>query len=239
MATSTTERTSGTNTPPTEDPSDIDKALSSVGSGLRKLPTSLNFWVPLVSSILALILSLYSLIVSTQEPEVLLILPNRIYLSEAFEDPNIYHPGAVYLQPNLISTGNNSRNELIRDMTLRIEPESGGEPLTLRWREQGAWDFTDVMGEMVRGYSYTADAAPMLINPNQAQQPLSLFPIETNWTLQPDQPYRLTLTANRAVASTPLVARATMAVTAQQIDEMKSQTRQTIMAVPITPLIGP
>jgi hypothetical protein len=205
--------------------------------GIARMPTWLNFWVPLTASMLSLAVAIYSLIISTQDPELLLILPNQVYLSEIEAGGSEFHPSRVYLQPNFVSTGNNDRTELIRTLTLKVEPGPDGGPLTLDWREQGSWDFTEGLQVMIRSYTYSADAAPMLVNPNQAQQPVAVFDVPTDWTLQPDAPYRLTLTADRAVAARPLAGTAEMTVPAELIDAFKTQTQQTILTVPLMPIV--
>ncbi len=79
----------------------------------------------------------------------------------------------------------------------------------------------------------------LLISPSQAQQPLCAFRVPEEWELRPDTDYRLTLTADRAVASQPLRAAVTINVSAEAIDIIKTQTQQTILGVSATPASSP
>jgi hypothetical protein len=212
---------------------------ASIIRGISRVPNWLNYWVPLTSGVIALVVSLITYYNSTQDPEILLILPNQVYASEAAQGGGDLRPDAFYVQPNFVATGNNDRTELVRTMSLQIEPGPEGRPLVLRWSEQGRWDFTEGFQVMKRTYFYSSDAAPFLVSPNQAQQPLSVFSVPGEWVLAPDTTYRLTLTAFRAVASTPLVATADLNVPAATVEAFKTQTQQSIITLPVVPLVTP
>ena len=70
-------------------------------------------WVPLVAAMLSLVLSVTSIYVATRQPDVLLIMPNVVRLAGGHATGYSY----AYLQPAFVSTGNNDRVEVIRDMT--------------------------------------------------------------------------------------------------------------------------
>jgi hypothetical protein len=192
--------------------------------GFSQLPGWLNFWVPIVTSLFSFVFALSSLVISTQDPEIVLIMPSRVVVDDADEGADSpFHPSAFYLQPNFVGTGNNGRVELVSQMSLHIEPEGGGPADTLEWSEQGSWTFAEgVNAIQAREYVYAADAAPLLVSPNNAQQPLCVFPNSSSYELRPGVKYVLTLTAERAVAARPIVASVEMMVTKEQIDAYKA-----------------
>jgi hypothetical protein len=203
------------------------------------LPNGLAIWVPIVTSIVSLVLAIISIVISTQDPEVVLIMPSQVYFGETEIGGNDFYATEVYLQPNFVGTGNNNRIELIKRMTLRVEAP-GESPMTLDWTEQGRWDFQEGQSQvMVRTFVYGADASPLLVSPNNAGQPLCLFRVPPDWVLKPDVLYHLTLTADRSVVSRPLVGVVEAKASAQAIDAIKQQTQQTILAVPATVVSGP
>lgn len=195
---------------------------------LARAPNWLNFWVPLSASILSLILAVVSLVVSTQDPGVVIILPSRVIMDDADLGADTpFHPANIYLQPNLVGTGNNNRIELVTRLTLDLQPVDGGPSATSEWTQQGRWDFTEGTVDAAgfsfstRSFVYLADAAPLLVSPNNAQQPLCVFPMPAGFELKPDTKYRLTLTADRVVADKPLTAIGELSVTQEQINFLK------------------
>ena len=188
-------------------------------------------WVPLAASLLSLILAVVSLVVATHDPGVVVILPSRVIMDDAdFGADTPFHPANIYLQPNFVGTGNNNRIELLSRLSLTIMPDSGGSSTLAEWTEQGTWDFIDGVVDSAggtsstRSYIYSADAAPLLISPNNAQQPLCVFPLPHGFELKPDVRYRLTLTADRVVAGTPLNVVGHLQITQSDIDFYKSTT---------------
>ena len=90
--------------------------------GLSKLPNWLSFWVPIVTALFSLVIAVFSLLISTQDPEVVLIMPSHVLMDISDRsDSAPYVPQNIYLQPNFVGTGNNSRVELINRMTLKID----------------------------------------------------------------------------------------------------------------------
>jgi hypothetical protein len=155
-------------------------------------------WVPLAASLLAIVLSLSSLWVSTREPEVLVILPDIVRLVGGRASGASY----AYLQPAFVSTGVNDRVEVIRDMRLLARRADGGDPVELEWRQQVTL-VTDDQG--VLSYRYLADAVPLLVAARSAAAPLSLFQGPQGWHLASGT-YRFTLEADRFAVSEPLRA---------------------------------
>lgn len=155
-------------------------------------------WVPLSASLLSLILSVASIVVATREPEVLLILPDMVRVSQGRESGSAY----VYLQPAYVSTGANDRVEVIRGQELLVVTPSGQE-ISFPWDEQGRLVGNDSTGEL--DYQYLADPAPLLVSPRTAASPVCLFDAPAGWYFEPGT-YRFSVVADRVVAPEALVA---------------------------------
>lgn len=200
--------------------------------GFTKVPGWLNFWVPIIASIFSLVIAVYGLIVATEDPEVVVLMPRHVIMDDADAGADVpFAPENIFLQLSFVGTGNNNRIELISSITLRLEPEAGGPSTMLEWAEQGDWDFVDPLsggqGHALseRIYVYRGDAAPLLVGPNNAQQLLCVFPMRERYVLTPGVRYRLTLTAERVVAGKPLAASGLITVSAEEISYLKSNYR--------------
>ncbi len=152
-------------------------------------------WVPLVAAILSLVLSIASIYVATRQPDVLLLMPSVVRLAGGHASGHSY----VYLQPAFVSTGNNDRVEVIRNMSLTVRPDGGGPRVDLAWKGQG--ELVGSGGTLT--YKYTGDAVPLLISPRAAAAPLSLFEAPRGWFFGAGI-YEFTLVAYRVMASEPL-----------------------------------
>jgi hypothetical protein len=192
----------------------------------------LIIWVPIAASLLSLIIAVVSIIVATYDPGVVVILPSRVVMDDADLGADTpFHPDNVYLQPNFVGTGNNNRIEVMSSLKLTIAPEGGGSPTEAAWIEQGTWDFVDGVidsaGSTVstRSFVYAADAAPLLISPNNAQQPLCVFALPPGFEFRPNVRYVFTLTAERVVAGKPLTAVGHVILSQEEIDYYKTYYR--------------
>ena len=164
--------------------------------GRRALAFLTLSWVPLAGATVSLILSAASIIVSTREPTVLLILPDVVRVAQG-ED---YGFAYMYLQPAFVSTGQNDRVEVIRDITVFVEPAEGGDRITFEWIEQLELVFND---DRQLEYEYAGDAVPLLVSARQAQAPLGSFRGPDGWYFEAGT-YEITVEAQRVVASSPL-----------------------------------
>lgn len=182
-------------------------------------------WVPLAAATLSLILSLASIWISTRQPDVLLIMPDLVRVAEGRASGASY----IYVQPAFVSTGNNDRVEVIRDMHVRVQPSSGNA-VDLSWDEQVR--LVQDPATKVLSYEYQADAVPLLISPKSAAAPLSLFQAPDGWYFGPGT-YRFTLTAERTVASDPLTASFTVTLAQADIDRLSAPGQDTFLAFPI------
>jgi hypothetical protein len=147
---------------------------------------------------------------------VTLVMPDQVRITGTrFPD--------VYLQPTFLNTGNN-RVEVVRNMALRLEPVSGGDPVRLQWVGQGKWEYDASFDALT--YVPGADAAPMLVGPSSPQVPVAVFRnVEPDeWGVQPGD-YRLVLTAAREIVQQPLERTVLFTVTQEQADDIAARAR--------------
>ena len=100
-----------------------------------------------------------------------------------------------------MSTGRNDRVEVVRDMSLEVTPENGGERATFEWNQVLRLVTDPDTGGL--SYEYEADAVPLVIGPSDAATPLSLFQAPNGWHFAPGT-YSMRLVADRVVTGQPL-----------------------------------
>jgi len=184
-------------------------------------------WVPLAAALLSLVLSISGIIVATREPHVLVIVPDQIRVVQGVDVGFAY----VYLQPAFVSTGQNDRVEVIKNMVLRMARAEGGPPAEFRWDEQAQLVYDQATKQL--NYVYVADAVPLLVSPKNAQVPFSVFNGPPGWYFQPGT-YRATLVAFRVVASSPLEASFRFTLSADNVDFLNRSRGKSFLAFPIT-----
>jgi hypothetical protein len=165
-------------------------------------------WVPLTAALLSLPLSAAAILISLQQPEVLVILPDQVRVAQGRETGAAY----VYLQPAFVSTGRNERIEVIRDM--RLEVTGPGQPAVFDWTQQ-----LRLVNEPSGGglsYEYVGDAVPLLVSPRDAAAPLSLFAAPQGWFFEPGE-YTFRLVADRVITGQPLTAEFNVSLAAADI----------------------
>lgn len=182
-------------------------------------------WVPIVTALLSIALSIYTFFVARGAPVVELLLPQQIRLAQGAEIGYAY----AYFQPTFLHAGPSDRVEVVRAMRLEFAPagatddatddavaDADATPATLDWRESGrmVWE----PATQTIGYAYSADAAPLLLSRETAQSPLGVFYGPPGWYLTPGT-WRATFTAERA-AGPPLVARFSFTLDAATIDQL-------------------
>jgi hypothetical protein len=183
-------------------------------------------WVPLVASLVSLVLSVGSIVIATRDPSVLMLLPDQVRFAQG---PGIGYAYA-YLQPTFVSTGANDRVEVVRDMTLEVRPLDGGDSVELAWNEVGSFTFDPADDSLT--YAYVADAAPLLVAPEAAENPLALFQGPDGWLLTPGR-YELRLVASREVAADPLEASFEVELSAEQVEFLDDADGTQFLSVPI------
>jgi hypothetical protein len=168
-------------------------------------------WVPLVASLTSLVLSISSIIISTRDPAVTILVPDQIRFVQGERIGFAY----AYLQPTFVSRGENDRVEVIRDMHLELTPAGGGDTVTFAWDEVGQLTF-DPEDESLT-YEYLADAVPLLIAPDSAENPLALFQGPAGSFLEAGT-YRVVLVARRVVAQGELRSDFELTLTEADVD---------------------
>jgi hypothetical protein len=148
-----------------------------------------------MAALLSLPLSAAAILLSVQQPELVVILPDQVRVAQGRQSGAAY----VYLQPAFVSTGSNERIEVIRDMVLEVTPP-GGPAVDFNWSQQ----LRLVSGaDGGLSYEYVADAVPLLVGPRDAASPLSLFEAPASWFFAPGE-YTFRLVADRVVTGQPL-----------------------------------
>jgi hypothetical protein len=165
-------------------------------------------WVPLTAALLSLVLSVTAIVVSTRQPDVLLIMPDLVRVADGRESGGAYD----YLQPAFVTTGGNDRVEVIRGMALEVTPPAG-DRATFTWTEVLRL-VTDPAGGL--GYEYVADAAPLVVGPRSAATPLGLFKAPSGWFFAAGT-YQFKLIADRVVVAAPLTGTFSVTLSAENI----------------------
>ena len=184
-------------------------------------------WVPLVASLTSLVLSISSIVISTRDPAVTILLPDQIRFVQGERIGFAY----AYLQPTFVSRGENDRVEVIRDMHLELTPVGGGETVTFGWDEVGRLTFDPADQSLT--YEYLADAVPLLIAPDSAENPLSLFQGPPGWFLEAGT-YRVELVAGRVVASSSLESEFEITLSDADIDFLNGSDGGQFLTLPVT-----
>jgi hypothetical protein len=186
-------------------------------------------WVPLAGALLALPLSAAALLVSIQQPEVVLIVPDQIRVAHGRTSGAAY----VYLQPAFVSTGRNERVEVIRGMRLDAVPEAPtGPSAPFTWSQVLRLVTDPATGAL--NYQYEADAVPLLVGPRDAAAPLSLFDAPDGWFFTPGT-YRFTLTADRVVTAQPLTGSFSLTLSSENIAFLDGSDTEQFLTLPISP----
>jgi hypothetical protein len=140
----------------------------------------------------------------------LLILPDQVRIAQGRSSGSAF----VYLQPAFVSTGQNERVEVIRDMTLVVEPSAGGQAAVFRWDEQARFVGDPETGTL--SYEYVADAVPLLVSPRSASAPVCLFDAPDGWFFAPGT-YAVTLLGHRVVVAEPVRVTFSLTLSADDI----------------------
>lgn len=182
-------------------------------------------WVPLTASFLSLILSVAAIFLSTQQPEVLLVVPDQIRIAQGRQSGSAF----VYLQPAFVSTGKNERVEVIRDMTLSVQ-STAGTPTDFSWTEQ-----VRLVGDSESiglSYEYAGDAVPLMVSARTASSPVCLFDAPDGFFFATGT-YTFTLTADRVVAADGLRAVFTVTIGPDDIMFLDEPGTNRFLAFPI------
>jgi hypothetical protein len=174
-------------------------AESNKASFLSYVPGWLTIWVPIVTALVSLAISLYTFVVTTQDPEVLLVMPEVVRIAQGGEG------GAyVYLQPIFAGVGLSDRVEVIGGIQLRVEPiDQPDRGADFVWDERGTWVFDPNTQGL--SWAFTADPGAFLVSVKNAQDFTSLFIGPRDWRFAPGA-YSVRVIAERAGRSDALAA---------------------------------
>jgi hypothetical protein len=177
----------------------------------------LYVWVPIVTSLASLAIALWSVIIATSEPEVLMLMPQRVRVAHSLEN---WTAAIVYVQPSFLSTAKNDRVEVISDIKLHVQPLDGGEGRDFTWLQHGTWELDPDQGDLQ--YQYAGDPGPLTVSPSNAQQPIVVFITDPGWAFN-EGDYRLTVTATRVVSAASLQESFTISLTADAVASINDQ----------------
>lgn len=186
-------------------------------------------WISLGIALVSLWFAMEARSLAGREPDVLLIGPDQVRLAQG-ED---YGYAYFYLQPVFVSTAQNDRVEVIRDMYLEVvrAPDSTEMPSgRFEWNEQAT--LTQDPVENTLSYEYVADAGPLLISPRMAQQPLCVFNGPAGWYFEPGE-YQLRLVATRVVGSKGLTFDFRLSLSADDIAFLNGARGNQFLNLPI------
>ncbi|HEY8136043.1 MAG TPA: hypothetical protein VIF08_08400 [Candidatus Limnocylindrales bacterium] len=180
-------------------------------------------WVPLAAALLSLPLSAAAILISLQQPEVLVILPDQVRVAQGHQSGAAY----LYLQPAFVSTGRSERIEVIRDM--RLEVSGPGEPTDLEWTQQ-----LRLVSQPGGGlsYEYVGDAVPLLVSPRDAAAPLALFEAPQGWFFTAGD-YTFKLVADRVITGQPLTDEFTVSLDDADIQFLDEPGTERFLTFPI------
>lgn len=168
-------------------------------------------WVPLTAALLSLSLSVVAIYTSTLQPSVTLLMPSEVRIAQGRSSGAAY----LYLQPAFVNTAQNNRVEVIRGMTLHVAAvNTTTAAADFAWTQQLRLEVDSSSGELT--YRYVGDAVPLVVSPSNAASPLALFEAPTGWFFAAGT-YEFSLTADRVVAGSPLNARFSVNLTADNL----------------------
>jgi hypothetical protein len=169
-------------------------------------------WVPLTAALLSLSLSVVAIYTATQQPSVSLLMPDQVRVAQGRSSGAAY----LYLQPAFVNTAQNNRVEVIRTMRLHVESaDANVAAADFTWTQQLRLTSDPQTGGLK--YEYVADAVPLVVSPSNAASPLGLFEAPRGWFFAAGT-YRFTLTADRVVAASPLIAEFEVTLSQADID---------------------
>ena len=164
---------------------------------LSLFPGWLSFWVPIVTALISLGISLYTFLVATSDPEVLLVMPEVVRIAQGRENR-----AYLYLQPIFIGTGQSERIDVITGLSFEVMAlDRNADDVVFVWDEQGSWLF-DAQAQNLN-WIYAADAGAFLVSAKHAHDVTNLFIGPGDWLFEAGT-YRITLLAERMTAAQPL-----------------------------------
>ncbi len=195
-------------------------------SSFSRLPESLATWVSIITAILSLAISLYTLAITNYEPEMLLIMPNQVRIVQGGNSGPL-----IYIQPMFISTGLSERIEVITSIRVQIAPVNQAlNPVEFVWDEQGTWIVDPATQNF--DWAFTGDSGPFLVSAKNAQFFTGLFIGPSHWLFEPGR-YQITLIADRITNSQPLRASVEVFLTDEDVAYLNQSQGTRFLAFPV------
>jgi hypothetical protein len=186
--------------------------------------------VTAVVAVSSAILSVYTFITTSRPPDISLIVPPVVRMTQGPES------AWLYVQPGAVSERQSDRIEVITSLKLCVAPLNGGaDPVKFFWTEQGKWQYDPDNETMRTNYVFVSDPAPIVVSPSRTQLPLGLFQAPTGWMWEPGT-YRVAIVAYRAVADEPVQSTFKVDLPASIVEQANNKKGLVWFAVPTTPL---
>lgn len=190
------------------------------------LPDWLSNWVATLTALISLAISLYTLVITTHEPQLQLIMPNQIRIAQGGDSGPL-----LYVQPMFISTGLSDRVEVVTDIRLQVEAIGReGAPVDFVWDERGEWVVDP--NTMYFNWVFTGDSGPFLVSARDAQFFTALFIGPRDWLFGPGN-YRISVTAERITVKQPLAASIEVQLSQEQVDFLNQSQGQQFLIFPV------
>lgn len=174
----------------TETPASPEASPYGQSALLTHVPAWLSFWVPIVTALASLALSLYTFAVTMQEPDMLVVMPDVVRIAQGGPSGPL-----LYAQPVFIGTGLSERVDVVTGIHLRVEPiNPGGDGVEFVWDEQGEWIYDPDTQRF--NWIYKGDSGAFLVSARNAQDFMGLFIGPPAWRFAAGE-YRIVLVADR------------------------------------------
>lgn len=192
---------------------------------LTHVPIWLSFWVPIVTALASLALSLYTFAVTMQNPDMLVVMPDVVRIAQGGPSGPL-----IYAQPVFIGTGMSERVDVVTGIHLRVEPinPSGGS-VEFVWDEQGEWVYDPVTQHF--NWIYKGDSGAFLVGARNAQDFMGLFIGPQEWRFEPGR-YRIVLVADRVTNRQPLSEAIEIVLAPENVEFLNQSQGSTFLTFP-------
>jgi hypothetical protein len=204
---------------------DTDEAIPTPKRGWLR-PESISNWIATATALISLAISLYTLVITTNEPEVTLMMPNQVRITQGGNSGPL-----LYLQPMFISTGLSERVEVVTEIRMEVAATKGTtSPTQFVWDEMGQWVADP--NTMMFNWTFTGDAGPFLVSAREAQFFTGLFIGPRDWFFEAGT-YEVTVTADRISGAQQLVGSVRVTLNEEQIAFINNSQGQQFLIFPV------
>ncbi|MER7736579.1 hypothetical protein ABTX80_37480 [Streptomyces erythrochromogenes] len=175
----------------------------------------LQTWTPIITSLAALGLSIYNLVV-IKPPKVEVFVPHVLRMGQK-STGNAYS----FVQPTITAPAQTEDLEIITKVELTMVPTDPSD----RSRAHFWWDELIKFGDPIEAsYKHATDPNPILIPPDKPQQPIFSFVAE-DWNFKAAD-YQGTLTFHRRSDGKPIVKKFCLTLSKNDIEEFGQAKRE-------------